>query len=49
VACAGDDETAEVCQVVDLRPAGDGTIVHLRRLPGLVDDYGVLVDRALVS
>ena len=46
---AGDDEAAAVCQVVDLRPVGDGTIVHLRLLPGLVDDYRALVDRALVS
>jgi hypothetical protein len=28
-----------VCQVVDLVPAGDGMIVHLRLLPGLVDGY----------
>ena len=46
---AGDDETAAVCQVVDLVPAGDGTIVHLRLLPGLVDDYRALVERALAS
>src|SRR6266852_715642 len=32
---AGDEEAAAVCQVVDLVPAGDGTIVHLRLLPGL--------------
>jgi hypothetical protein len=36
---AGDQDTAAVCQVVDLAPGGDGTIVHLRLLPGLVDDY----------
>ncbi len=46
---AGDEDAAAVCQVVDLMPAGDGTIVHLRLLPGLVDDYRALVDRALVS
>ena len=46
---AGDDDTAGVCQVVDLAPAGDGTIVHLRLLPGLVDDYRQLVERALAS
>jgi hypothetical protein len=46
---AGDDETAAVCQVVDLVPAGDGTIVHLRLLPGLVDDYRALIERALAS
>jgi hypothetical protein len=46
---AGDEEAAAVCQVVDLVPAGDGTIVHLRLLPGLVDDYRALVERALAS
>jgi hypothetical protein len=33
---AGDEDTAAVCQLIDLVPAGDGTIVHLRLLPGLV-------------
>jgi hypothetical protein len=46
---AGDDAAAAVCQVIDLVPAGDGTIVHLRPLPGLVDDYRVLIERALAS
>jgi len=46
---SGDEEAAAVCQVVDLVPAGDGTIVHLRLLPGLVDDYRALVERALAS
>lgn len=46
---AGDEETAAVCQVIDLSPAGDGTIVHLRILPGLVDDYRELVQRALTG
>ena len=44
---AGDEDAAAVCQVIDLVPAGDGTIVHLRPLPGLVDDYRALVERAL--
>jgi hypothetical protein len=42
---AGDEDAAAVCQVVDLVPAGDGMIVHLRMLPGLVDDYLALVQR----
>jgi hypothetical protein len=42
---AGDEDAAAVCQVVDLAPAGDGTIVHLRMLPGLVDDYLALAQR----
>ncbi len=46
---AGDEEAAAVCQVIDLVPAGDGTIVHLRPLPGLVDDYSALGERALAS
>jgi hypothetical protein len=46
---AGDEEASAVSQVVDLVPAGDGTIVHLRLLPGLVDDYRALVERALAS
>ena len=46
---AGDEDAAAVCQVVDLAPAGDGTIVHLRILPGLVDDYRELVQRALAG
>jgi hypothetical protein len=46
---AGDEDAAAVCQVVDLVAASDGTIVHLRLLPGLVDDYRALVDRALAS
>ena len=46
---AGDEDAAAICQVVDLSPAGDGTIVHLRILPGLVEDYQQLVSRALAG
>jgi hypothetical protein len=46
---AGDEDAAAVCQVVDLAPGGDGVIVHLRLLPGLVDEYRALVERALAS
>lgn len=46
---AGDEDAAAICQVIDLTPAGDGTIVHLKLLPGLVDDYRTLVERALAS
>jgi hypothetical protein len=42
---AGDQDAAPVCQVVDLAPGGDGTIVHLRLLPGLVEDYLALAQR----
>jgi hypothetical protein len=46
---AGDEDTAAVCQVIDLMPAGDGTIVHLSPLPGLVEDYDALARRSLAS
>ena len=46
---AGDEDAAAICQVVGLAEAGDGTIVHLRILPGLVEDYQQLVQRALAG
>jgi hypothetical protein len=46
---AGNEITAAVCEVIDLSPAGDGTIVHLRLLPGLVEDYRALAERATAS
>jgi hypothetical protein len=30
-------------------PAGDGMIVHLKPLPGLVEDYQAVVERSLAS
>jgi hypothetical protein len=49
IVVAGDEETAAVCLVIDLVPAGDGTVVHLKLLPGLVEDYQALVQRSLAS
>src|SRR5580704_4060580 len=46
---AGDQDAAAVCQVIDLVPAGDGTIVHMRPLPGLVEDCRALVERAFAA
>lgn len=46
---AGDSDAAAICHVVDLVPGGDGTIVHLRILPGLVEDYQQLVRRVLAG
>ena len=40
----GDEETTAVCQVAGLASAGDGTIVHLKLLPGLADGYRQLVE-----
>jgi hypothetical protein len=49
IVIVGDEDAAAVCQVIDLVPVGDGTIVHLRPLPGLVEDYQALVARTLAS
>ena len=46
---AGDEDTAVVCQVIDLVPAGDAIVVHLKQLPGLVEDYQALAERSLAS
>jgi hypothetical protein len=49
IVIAGDADTAAVCQVIDLVPAGDGTIVHLRVLPGLVQEYQAADARSIAS
>jgi hypothetical protein len=49
IVTAGDEDAAAICQVIDLVPAGDGMIVHLKPLPGLVEDYQAVVERSLAS
>jgi hypothetical protein len=47
---AGDEDAAAMCAVAGLEPAADGgTIVHLRVLPGLVEDYLGAAARAVVT
>jgi hypothetical protein len=47
---AGNEQAAAMCEVSRLEPAADGdTIVHLRVLPGLVEDYLSVAGRAVVS
>ena len=41
-----DGEDLAMGQVVDLVPAECGTIVHLRLLPGAVEDYHAAIERA---
>lgn len=41
-----DGEDLAMGQVVDLVPAADGTIVHLKLLPGAVEDYHAAIERA---
>jgi hypothetical protein len=42
----GDDEAYAMAQVVDLAEIENGTIVHLRILPGRVADYRRAAERA---
>jgi hypothetical protein len=47
---AGNEDAVAMCEVASLEPAADGgTIVHLRVLPGLVEDYLGVAGRAVVS
>jgi hypothetical protein len=46
IVIAGDEDAAAVCEVIDLVPVGDGTVVHLKPLPGLVEDYQALAERS---
>ncbi|HUK69289.1 MAG TPA: hypothetical protein VLW50_11150 [Streptosporangiaceae bacterium] len=49
IVVAGDEDAAAMCRVIDLAPRGDGVIVHLELLPGLVEDYLGVAERALAS
>lgn len=44
---AGDPDAPAVVEVVDVVDKPAGTIVHLRLLPGALEDYAALVRRAL--
>lgn len=45
IVVAGDADAPAIAQVVDLVQKPAGTIVHLRVLPGLLEDYAALVQR----
>lgn len=45
IVIAGEPDTPAVAQVVDLIDRDSGTIVHLRVLPGRIEDYLDLVER----
>jgi len=47
IVIAGDEEAPAVAEVVDIVEKAAGLIVHLRVLPGLVEDYEALVRRAV--
>ena len=47
IVIAGDEGAPAVAEVVDIVEKAAGAIVHLRVLPGLVEDYEALVRRAV--
>jgi len=49
IVMTGDEDAPAVAEVVDLVEKAAGTVVHLRILPGTIDDYTALVARAIVS
>ncbi|MHB8669510.1 MAG: hypothetical protein ACYDAD_02955 [Acidimicrobiales bacterium] len=49
IVVAGDVDAPAVAEVVDISGEQGHEIVHLRILPGLVEDYEALVRRAITS
>lgn len=45
VVAAGSPLTPAICEVVDLVEKAVGTVVHLRVLPGTIEQYRRLLDR----
>ena len=46
IVAAGSELTPAVCEVVDLVDKPAGTVVHLRVLPGTIEQYRRLLQRA---
>ena len=49
IVIAGDAEASAVAEVVDLVDKPAGRVVHLRVLPGAIEDYEALVRRATTT
>ena len=47
IVVAGDEEAPAVAEVVEIVERPAGPIVHLRLLPGAIEDYEALVRRAI--
>lgn len=45
IVVAGDPDAPAIAEVVDLVEKPSGTIVHLRLLPGTLEDYRALLQR----
>ncbi len=49
IVVAGDPDAPAVAEVVDIVDKPPGAVVHLRVLPGAIEDYEALVRRAITS
>jgi hypothetical protein len=47
IVVAGDEESPAVAEVVEIVEKPAGLVVHLRLLPGAIEDYEALVRRAI--
>ena len=46
---AGDEDAPAIAEVIDIVEKPAGKIVHLRILPGVIEDYEALITRAVTS
>jgi hypothetical protein len=46
---AGDEDAPAIAEVIDIVDKPAGKIVHLRILPGVIEDYEALITRAVTS
>jgi hypothetical protein len=49
IVVVGDADTPTVAEVVEIVEKPAGEVVHLRLLPGAIEDYAALVRRALTT
>jgi hypothetical protein len=46
---AGDEDAPAVAEVVDIVDKPAGRVVHVRILPGLLEDYQAVIQRTVIS
>lgn len=49
IVVAGDEDAPAIAEVIDIVDKPAGKVVHLRVLPGVIEDYEALVRRAITS
>jgi hypothetical protein len=49
IVVAGDKDAPALAEVIDIVDKPAGRVVHLRILPGLLEDYQAVIQRAVIS